>query len=66
MSGDRHHTEISRMERPEAYPLIDITCSPLTSGVHNPGDEGNTYQVKRKTFNEEKLWHCQCFWSSKK
>ncbi|MEM9681262.1 MAG: alkaline phosphatase D family protein, partial [Bacteroidota bacterium] len=39
MSGDRHHTEISRMERPEAYPLVDITCSPLTSGTHNPRDE---------------------------
>ena len=50
MSGDRHHTEISRLERKEAYPLIDITCSPLTSGVHNPRDEGNTLQVKDKTY----------------
>ena len=50
MSGDRHHTEISRMERPNAYPLIDITCSPLTSGTHNPRDEGNTFQVKDKTY----------------
>lgn len=52
MSGDRHHTEISRMERPEAYPLIDITCSPLTAGTHNPRDEGNTHQVKGKTYYE--------------
>lgn len=52
MSGDRHHTEISRMERPEAYPLIDITCSPLTSGTHKQRDEGNTHQVKDKTFYE--------------
>ncbi len=50
MSGDRHHTEISRMERPNAYPLIDITCSSLTSGTHSPKDEGNTYQVSGKTF----------------
>lgn len=50
MSGDRHHTEISRMERPNAYPLIDITCSPLTSGTHDPRDEGNTFQVKDKTY----------------
>jgi alkaline phosphatase D len=50
MSGDRHHTEISKLERPNAYPLIDITCSPLTSGTHNPRDEGNTNQVAGKTF----------------
>ncbi|RNC80182.1 MAG: alkaline phosphatase family protein [Winogradskyella sp.] len=50
MSGDRHHTEISRLERVDAYPLVDITCSPLTSGIHSPRDEGNTLQVKDKTF----------------
>ncbi len=50
MSGDRHHTEISRMERPGAYPLIDITCSPLTSGTHRARDEKNTNQVEGKTF----------------
>ncbi len=50
MSGDRHHTEISRMERPDAYPLIDITCSPLTAGTHKARDEGNTHQVKDKTY----------------
>ena len=52
MSGDRHHTEISRMERPDAYPLIDITCSPLTSGTHKPRDEGNSYLLKDKSFYE--------------
>ncbi|GGG15584.1 alkaline phosphatase [Dokdonia pacifica] len=52
MSGDRHHTEISRLERPDAYPLIDITCSPLTSGTHKARDEGNTLQVKDKTYYE--------------
>ncbi len=50
MSGDRHHTEISRLERLNAYPLVDITCSPLTSGTHQPRDEGNSNQVKGKTF----------------
>lgn len=50
ISGDRHHTEISRLERENAYPLIDITCSPLTAGTHNPRDEGNTLQVKDKTY----------------
>ncbi|WP_194851877.1 alkaline phosphatase D family protein [Nonlabens antarcticus] len=50
MSGDRHHTEISRLERQGAYPLIDITCSPLTAGTHAARDEGNTLQVSGKTF----------------
>jgi alkaline phosphatase D len=50
ISGDRHHTEISKLERENAYPLIDITCSPLTAGTHKQRDEGNTHQVKDKTF----------------
>lgn len=50
ISGDRHHTEISRLERKDAYPLIDVTCSPLTAGTHSARDEGNTLQVKGKTF----------------
>ena len=33
MSGDRHHSEIIRYQRPEAYTLYDITTSPLTAGV---------------------------------
>lgn len=52
LSGDRHHTEISKLDRPGAYPLIDITCSPLTAGNHQPRDEGNTLQLAGKTFYE--------------
>jgi len=33
LSGDRHHSEIIRIDRPELYPLYDITTSPLTSGI---------------------------------
>ena len=36
LSGDRHHTVLSRMTRENAYPLYDFTCSPLTAGVHAP------------------------------
>jgi alkaline phosphatase D len=41
ISGDRHHSEIIRKERPATptsnggYTLYDITSSPLTSGVSN-------------------------------
>ncbi len=33
LSGDRHFTELLRIERPKAYPLHEFTSSPLTSGV---------------------------------
>ena len=32
LSGDRHLTELLRLERPGAYPLHELTCSPLNSG----------------------------------
>ncbi len=31
LSGDRHFTELLRVERPGAYPLFEFTSSPLTS-----------------------------------
>lgn len=43
LSGDRHFTELSRLERPGLYPLYELTVSPLTSSPfadavreHNP------------------------------
>lgn len=39
LSGDRHHTEVIKLDRPGAYPLYDFTVSPLTSGVAKPGKE---------------------------
>ncbi|HET9431432.1 MAG TPA: alkaline phosphatase D family protein, partial [Chitinophagaceae bacterium] len=30
LTGDRHHSEIIKVERPGTYPLYDITVSPLT------------------------------------
>ncbi len=35
LSGDRHHTELLRLERPGQYPLYEFTSSPLTAGVAN-------------------------------
>ena len=34
LSGDIHRSELTRIERPGAYPLHDLTCSPLTSGTY--------------------------------
>ena len=52
LSGDRHHTEISKMPRSSSYPLHDFTCSPLTSGTHRPKDENNDFILKDKTYYE--------------
>lgn len=44
LSGDRHFTEIIKIDQPNAYPLYDITSSPLSSGVYadvGKGIEGN-------------------------
>lgn len=53
LSGDRHHSEISKMDRADAYPLFDITCSPLTSGTHKQRDEGNIHLVPGTSFYEK-------------
>ncbi len=51
LSGDRHHAELTRLERPGKYPLYDLTTSPLTAGTHNPGNEANTLRVPNTLFN---------------
>lgn len=33
LTGDRHHSEVIKVERPGLYPLFDITVSPLTATV---------------------------------
>jgi len=38
LSGDRHHSEIIKLERPGLYPLYDVTISPLTATVSTVKD----------------------------
>jgi alkaline phosphatase D len=33
LTGDRHFTTLLKTERPNSYPLYELTCSPLTAGV---------------------------------
>ncbi|MBD0287457.1 MAG: alkaline phosphatase family protein, partial [Flavisolibacter sp.] len=33
LTGDRHHSEVIKVDRPGTYPLFDITVSSLTAGV---------------------------------
>ncbi len=34
LSGDKHHTELLKIPRQNAYPLYELTCSPFTAGTH--------------------------------
>jgi alkaline phosphatase D len=47
MSGDRHHSEVIKVNRQAAYPLYDITVSPLTAGTHtfSGAEAKNPYRV---------------------
>lgn len=46
LSGDRHHSELSKLERPNSYPLYELTVSPLTAGPAPQSiDEANTLRV---------------------
>ena len=47
LTGDRHHSEIIKVNRPGTYPLYDITVSPLTSGTHKFGgpEKDNPYRI---------------------
>ncbi|MBM3415332.1 MAG: alkaline phosphatase family protein [Bacteroidetes bacterium] len=47
LTGDRHHSEIIKVDRPGTYSLYDITVSPLTSGTHVFGnaEKNNPYRV---------------------
>ena len=52
LSGDRHHSELTVMPRTNNYALCDLTVSPLTSGTHNPRDEGNIFQEEGSLISE--------------
>jgi alkaline phosphatase D len=59
LTGDRHHSEVIKWERDGAYPLYDITSSPLTSGIgkvrgleeKNPARVANTL-VEEQNFSK--------------
>ncbi len=45
LSGDRHHTELSKLERPNNYPIYDLTVSALTAGGPEELKEENALRV---------------------
>ncbi len=53
LTGDRHHSEVIKMPRADAYPLFDITVSPYTSGVSKVnGEELNNLYREANTLVE--------------
>ncbi|NQW29734.1 MAG: alkaline phosphatase family protein [Ignavibacteria bacterium] len=53
LSGDIHASEFSKLDRPGAYPLYELTCSPLTAGVSTKlAEYENTNRVDGSVFAE--------------
>ena len=46
LSGDRHKTELSKMQLDNGNLIYDYTCSPLTSKAYDSNNEGNSLQVE--------------------
>ena len=51
LTGDVHHSELSKMELSSGSVIYDLTISPLTSGVYK-ADEGNSLLVEGTVVNE--------------
>ena len=54
LSGDRHRTELLKVERPGTYPLYELTCSPLTSHPRKAGEEAGNLQRVAGTLTEQR------------
>ncbi|MAD98631.1 MAG: phosphodiesterase [Flavobacteriaceae bacterium] len=53
LDGDRHHTALSKMqESSRVYPLYDLTCSALTSGVNKDKEKYNAYRMPETIVGE--------------
>lgn len=45
LTGDRHHSELTKLEREGSYPLYDFTISSFTAGVSPGKEELNNFRV---------------------
>ncbi len=52
LTGDRHHSEISKMTLPSGNDVFDFTISPLTSGPNKNVTEENKYRVEGSLIQE--------------
>ncbi len=49
LSGDRHHAELRRLDRPGTYPLYDFTSSPLTAGLSDSASRPGSPELDAPT-----------------
>lgn len=52
VTGDRHHTELSRYDDESGIVIYDLTVSPLTAGTHADDNEDNKLRVEKTLVNE--------------
>lgn len=56
LSGDRHMSELLKIDREKSYPFYEFTCSPLSSGVYRLTEKDvefeNPYRVKGSLISE--------------
>lgn len=65
LSGDRHHTELLRIERPGKYPLLELTCSPLTAGPAGSEEDLKNLRLVAGTYVKQRNF-CRLEFSGKK
>ena len=52
VTGDRHHSELSKYEDESGIIIYDLTVSPLTSGTHKDDNEPNSLRVDNTLVND--------------
>lgn len=57
LTGDRHHSEVSKYTLDGGYPLYDFTISPLTAGPANPPDDENPLRVPGSLIKQRNYGH---------
>jgi alkaline phosphatase D len=52
LSGDRHQSELSKLDRQNNYPLYDFTVSPITAGAYDSSKENNFLRVPNTIYTK--------------
>ena len=65
LTGDVHHTELSKYGLKDGYPLYELTVSPLTSGVYSKGAEENVLHVDGTIVGEKNFAKMEVFGTRK-
>jgi len=52
LTGDRHHTELSKYTDADNYTLFDLTVSPLSASATKPNMEENKYRIEGTKIHE--------------